>query len=105
MDALQTSGGYAVGWFRACRQRGSENRGGACAGRKGKRRVDVGTMARLDEKQAESQVSARQADLFGARGLLVAQEYQLKNLLSDNFTAPDERKRVPCLLAQIKIQH
>ncbi len=57
--------------------------------RESKRRVGVGTMARLDEKQAESQVSARQADLFGARGLFVAQEYQLKNLLSDNFTAWD----------------
>ena len=57
--------------------------------RESKRRVGVGTMARLDEKQAESQVSARQADLFGARGLFVAQEYQLKNLLSDNFTEWD----------------
>jgi outer membrane protein TolC len=50
-----------------------------------KRRVEVGTAARLDEKQAESQVSARQADLYGARGAFAAQEYQLKNLLSDNF--------------------
>ena len=52
-----------------------------------KRRVGVGTLARLDEKQAESQVSARQADLFGAQGTFVAQEYQMKNLLSDNFAA------------------
>lgn len=50
-----------------------------------KRRVEVGTVARLDEKQAESQVSARQADLYGAQGAFAAQEYQLKNLLSDNF--------------------
>lgn len=50
-----------------------------------KRRVDVGTVARLDEKQAESQVSSRQADLYGAQGAFAAQEYQLKNLLSDNF--------------------
>src|SRR5687768_7942897 len=50
-----------------------------------KRRVEVGTVARLDEKQAESQVSARQADLFGAQGAFSAQEYRLKNLLSDNF--------------------
>jgi outer membrane protein len=50
-----------------------------------KRRVEAGTVARLEEKQAESQVSARQADVYGARGAFVAQEYQLKNLLSDNF--------------------
>lgn len=50
-----------------------------------KRRVEVGTVARLDEKQAESQVSARQSDLFGAQGAFATQEYQLKNLLSDHF--------------------
>jgi outer membrane protein len=51
-----------------------------------KRRVQAGTVARLDEKQAESQVSARQSDLFGAQGAFAAQEYQLKSLLSDNFS-------------------
>jgi outer membrane protein TolC len=50
-----------------------------------RRRVEVGTVARVDEKQAESQVSARLADLLGAQGTFVAQEYQLKSLLSDNF--------------------
>ncbi|MCI0533979.1 MAG: TolC family protein [Verrucomicrobiales bacterium] len=50
-----------------------------------KRRVGVGTVARLDEKQAESQVSARQSEVYGAQGAFTAQEYQLKNLLSDNF--------------------
>jgi outer membrane protein TolC len=54
-----------------------------------KRQVEVGKTARLDEKQAESQVSARQADLYGARGAFAAQEYQLKNLLSDNFAGWD----------------
>jgi len=51
-----------------------------------KRRVGAGTLARLDEKQAESQLAARQADLLGAKGGLSAQEYYLKQLLSDDFS-------------------
>lgn len=51
-----------------------------------KRRVELKTMAPLDEKQAESQLSARQADLLSAQGALVAREYGLKQLLSDDFT-------------------
>src|SRR5207247_336515 len=49
------------------------------------KRVAVGTLARLDEKQAESQLAARQVELLGAQGSLTAQEYSLKQLLSDNF--------------------
>ncbi len=51
------------------------------------KRVEAGTLARLDEKQAESQVAARQADLFGAQGALAAQEYLLKNLLTADLGA------------------
>jgi outer membrane protein len=50
-----------------------------------KKRVEAGTQARQDEKQAESELSARQADLLGAQGALVIQEYAIKRLMSDNF--------------------
>jgi outer membrane protein len=51
-----------------------------------KKRVEAGTMARQDEKQSESQLSARQADLLGAQGALAIQEYALKRLMSDDFS-------------------
>lgn len=50
-----------------------------------KKRVEVGAMAKLDEKQAESQVAQRQADLLAAQNNLYMQENALKQLLSDNF--------------------
>jgi len=51
-----------------------------------RKRVDAGTIARQDEKQAESQLAARQADLLGAQGALVVQEYAVKRLMSDDFS-------------------
>jgi len=51
-----------------------------------KRRVEVGTLARQDEKQAESQLLARQADLLGAQGARTSQEYVVKALIMDDFT-------------------
>jgi outer membrane protein len=50
-----------------------------------RKRVEVGAMAPLDEKQAESQVAARQANLISAKRLLSASENVLKKLLSDDF--------------------
>jgi outer membrane protein TolC len=50
-----------------------------------KKRVDAGALARQDEKQAESQLLARESDVLGAEGTLVNQEYTLKSLLSDDF--------------------
>lgn len=50
-----------------------------------RKRVEVGTLAPLDEKQAESEVSARQADLLSAQRNLAIQENALKRLLSDDF--------------------
>jgi outer membrane protein len=55
----------------------------------GKLRVTAGSLATLDEKQAESQLSSSQADLLGAQGALLAQEYALKNLLSDKLSEWD----------------
>jgi outer membrane protein TolC len=50
-----------------------------------KAKVAAGAMAPFDEKQAESQLSSSQADLLGAEGALLTQEYALKSLLSDRF--------------------
>ncbi len=50
-----------------------------------KRRVEVGALAPLDEKQAESQAAASRADLLGALGDQGTAERVLKNLLSDDY--------------------
>jgi outer membrane protein TolC len=51
-----------------------------------KKRVEVGAMAPLDEKQAESQVASSQADLLNALGNEETQERVLKSLLSDDYS-------------------
>lgn len=50
-----------------------------------KKRVEVGALAPLDEKQAESEVAARKADLLSAERTLSEQENVLKNLLTDDY--------------------
>ena len=50
-----------------------------------RKRVQAGAMAPLEEKQAESQVAARKADLLSARQTLSVQQNVLKNLLTDDF--------------------
>jgi outer membrane protein len=52
-----------------------------------KKQVEIGTLAPLDEKQAESQAAASLAALQAARQALVVQENTLKNLLTDNYMA------------------
>lgn len=52
-----------------------------------KKRVEVGALAPLDEKQAESQVAARQADLITANRQLADQQNALKKLIMDDFSA------------------
>lgn len=51
-----------------------------------KKRVEVGVMARLDEKQAESQFATSQAALLSGQQSLATQQNVLKNLLTDDFT-------------------
>lgn len=51
-----------------------------------KRRVEVGALAPLDEKQAEAQVASSRADLLSAQGTRDSQQRVLKDLLSDNYT-------------------
>jgi len=50
-----------------------------------KRRVEVGALAPLDEKQAASQVAARRADLQVAQAQLATAQNTLKALISDNY--------------------
>jgi outer membrane protein TolC len=50
-----------------------------------KKRVEVGALAPLDEKQAESQAASSRADLLAALGTEDTQQRVLKNLLSDNY--------------------
>lgn len=51
-----------------------------------RRRVEVGALAPLDEKQAESQVAASRAELLAAQASRDTAERLLKNLLSDDYT-------------------
>jgi outer membrane protein TolC len=50
-----------------------------------RKRVEVGAMAPLDEKQAESQAATSEANLIAARNSLSTQENKVKQLMSDNF--------------------
>jgi outer membrane protein TolC len=50
-----------------------------------KKRVEVGALAPLDEKQAESQAAKSQADLITARTTLETQENNFKQLLTGDY--------------------
>ncbi|HMP83054.1 MAG TPA: TolC family protein [Verrucomicrobiota bacterium] len=50
-----------------------------------KKRVEVGALAPLDEKQAESQVATARADLLSAQQTLASQQNIIKALLTDNY--------------------
>jgi HAE1 family hydrophobic/amphiphilic exporter-1 len=50
-----------------------------------KKQVEIGTLAPLDEKQAEAQAAASLAALQAAKQALVIQENTLKNLLTDDY--------------------
>jgi outer membrane protein TolC len=51
-----------------------------------KKRVEVGALAPLDEKQAESQLAARKADLLSAQANLTTAQNTLKALLTDDYS-------------------
>jgi len=51
-----------------------------------RKRVQVGTLAPLDEKQAESQAASSRADLLAALGTESTQQRVLKSLLSDEYS-------------------
>lgn len=50
-----------------------------------KKRVEVGALAPLDEKQSEAEVAARRSDLLSAQLALRRQQNLLASLLGDNF--------------------
>ncbi len=50
-----------------------------------KKKVEVGTLAQLDEKQAESQAASSQAALLAAEQTLTTQQNLLKSLITDNY--------------------
>jgi outer membrane protein TolC len=52
-----------------------------------KKRVEVGALAPLDEKQAESQVAARRSDVLNAQRALNSAQNSLKQLISDDYGA------------------
>lgn len=52
-----------------------------------KKRVEVGALAPLDEKQSEAEVAQRQSDLITAQRNLEVLENNLKQLLHDNFAS------------------
>jgi len=52
-----------------------------------RKRVEVGALAPLDEKQAESQVAARHADLLSAQRALGVAQNSLKRLITDAYSS------------------
>ena len=52
-----------------------------------KKKVEVGALAPLDEKQAQSQLAATRSDLILAQQALATQQNTLKNLLTDTYVA------------------
>lgn len=52
-----------------------------------KKKVEVGALAPLDEKQAESQLAANNSDLISAQQTLRTQQNNLKSMLTDNYMA------------------
>src|SRR5260370_648488 len=60
-----------------------------------KKRVEIGTLARLDEKQAESQAAARQTDLITAMATLNTQENLLKTLITARYRVLHDTRLQP----------
>lgn len=60
-----------------------------------KKRVEVGVLAPLDEKQAESQVASVKADLLGAQLGFETAQNALKNLITDDYVAWHRGSIVP----------
>ena len=52
-----------------------------------KKRVEVGSLAPLDAKQAEAQAASSEATLIAARSSLAVQANTLKQLITDNYAA------------------
>ncbi len=60
-----------------------------------RKKVEVGQLAPLDEKQAESQVAASRADLLVTQRALDVQENTLKSLITDDYTSWHSIRVIP----------
>lgn len=60
-----------------------------------RKKVEVGQLAPLDEKQAESQVAASRADLLVGQRALDSQENVLKSLITDKYPAWHSVRLIP----------
>ncbi len=60
-----------------------------------RKKVEVGSLAPLDEKQAQSQAASAKADLIAAEQALVAQENVLIGLITDKFSEWSGVRPVP----------
>jgi outer membrane protein TolC len=60
-----------------------------------RKRVEVGALAPLDEKQSEAEVAARQADLISAQRNLNVLENLLKQLINDDFASWSSQTLTP----------
>ena len=60
-----------------------------------KKKVEVGAMAPLDEKQAEAQVAQSRADLLSAQNNLSIQENILKTLITDDYKTIHDTDVIP----------
>lgn len=70
-----------------------------------KKRVEVGALAPLDEKQAESQAAGSRADLLSAIGTEDTQQRVLKNLLSDDYSKWKDVSIQPTILLVALPEH
>jgi outer membrane protein len=52
-----------------------------------RKRVEVGSLAPLDQKQAEAQAETSRANLIAAKSTLVLQENSMKQLITDDYAA------------------
>jgi len=60
-----------------------------------KKKVEVGALAPLDEKQAESQAATSEAALIAARSALAVQEHRVKQLITDSYREWSDAAIVP----------
>lgn len=60
-----------------------------------RKRVEVGAMAQLDEKEAESQVATSEADLIAAQRNVALRENGLKGLLTSDYATMHDLNLVP----------
>ncbi len=70
-----------------------------------KKRVEVGALAPLDERQAESQAATTEAALIAARSTLAIQENTLKQMLSEDYSswASVELRPTETLTAPVRV--